>query len=416
MTFDQDATAFVPLYSPITTGTYRPTENPTNVMAQLPAVALGETGVPGAPKAPYSTNLSALIGSPPNGTWALWVVDTVELDGGYISNGWVLHISSGQQVESDSDLEVTVNSAPLVATLSNTLTYTITVTNFGPSTATNVTITDPIPDGAMYVTNANTCDCATLTNGVVTFTVPVMAVGAGAAFQVEIMPTNLLTMTNIVTALANQPDPNSNNIVATINSVGPPSADVGVGMTGSPNPVVTGGNVTYVITVTNGGPSTAATVTAVDVLPAGFLPSSITPSIGTATNVNGTVTWNIGNLSPTTGVAGPTLTIVAQAAASGVGLNSVTVNSPIFDPLKLNNYAAVKTDVAAVALTLNSVGGTYTLSWPAGSGFVLQGAVELPPNGTWVTINPQPPVVSGLNVYTLPGNSGNHFFRLVSSP
>ena len=230
------------------------------------------------------------------------------------------------------------------------------------------------------------------------------------------MPTNLLTMTNIVTALANQPDPNSNNIVATINSVGPPSADVGVGMTGSPNPVVTGGNVTYVITVTNGGPSTAATVTAVDVLPAGFLPSSITPSIGTATNVNGTVTWNIGNLSPTTGVAGPTLTIVAQAAASGVGLNSVTVNSPIFDPLKLNNYAAVKTDVAAVALTLNSVGGTYTLSWPAGSGFVLQGAVELPPNGTWVTINPQPPVVSGLNVYTLPGNSGNHFFRLVSSP
>ena len=47
MTFDQDATAFVPRYAPITNGTYRPTSNPTNVMGQLPPVPLGVVGVPG---------------------------------------------------------------------------------------------------------------------------------------------------------------------------------------------------------------------------------------------------------------------------------------------------------------------------------------------------------------------------------
>jgi uncharacterized delta-60 repeat protein/uncharacterized repeat protein (TIGR01451 family) len=417
MTFDQDATAFVPLYTPMTSGTYRPTSNPTNVMGQLPPVLLGELGVPEAPKAPYTTNLSALIGSPPNGTWALWVVDTVTLDSGYISNGWILNLSSGQQVESDSDLEVAVSSAPAVATLSNTLTYSITVTNYGPSIATNVTVTDPIPNGALYETNANSCDCATLTNGELTFTVPTLAVGAGAAFDVEIMPTNLLTMINVVTALANQPNPNSNNIVTTVNPVSPPSADVGVGITEAPNPVVMGSDVTFVITVTNGGPSTAAAVTAVDLLPPGFVPLTITPSIGTASNLNGTITWNIGDMSASPSAAGPTLTIVAQAAVAGIGLDSVTVSSPVFDPYKLNNYAAVKIDVGTVMLTLNSVGGTYTLTWPAGTGFVLQGAVNLPPLGTWVSItNPPPPVVNGQYVYTLPGNNGYHFFRLMSSP
>jgi uncharacterized repeat protein (TIGR01451 family) len=188
-------------------------------------------------------------------------------------------------------------------------------------------------------------------------------------------------------------------------------------MTGAPNPVLVGGDVTYVITVTNGGPSTAAAVTAVDLLPAGFVPLTITPSIGTVSNVNGTITWNIGDMSASTSAAGPTLTIVAQAAVAGVGLNSVTVSSPVFDPFKLNTYAAVKTDVSTAMLTLNSVGGTYTLTWPVGTGFVLQGAVALPPIGAWVSItNPPPPVVNGQNVYTLPGNNGYHFFRLSSSP
>jgi uncharacterized repeat protein (TIGR01451 family)/uncharacterized delta-60 repeat protein len=410
LTFDQSAGGYVPLTNAITNGTYLPTTNSANVMAELPTVPLGEQGVPPAPIAPYSANLSAFVGGQANGTWALWIVDTVTLDSGVISNGWILNISSGAAVEADSDLELAVSPTPIAATISNVLTYAITVTNFGPSPATNVVLNDTLPAGVIYVTN--TCNCATSTNGGLTFTLPTLAVGAGAAFNVVVMPTNLGYITNIVTALANQPDPNSNNVVATLSLVGPPSADLGVNMYGSPNPALAGGDVTYIITVTNGGPSTATDVTATDVLPAGFALLSMSASTGTSTNSSGTITWNIGDLIASPGGTGPTLTLVTKPMLAEIGLNQVTVGSSVYDPSKLNNYAAVKIEVDEFSVV--GSGTNYSLTWPAAfTNYVLQGAVVLQQQNTsWTTITPAPPVTNGQYVYTLPGTSGYHFFQL----
>jgi uncharacterized repeat protein (TIGR01451 family) len=275
-------------------------------------------------------------------------------------------------------------------------------------------LNDTLPAGVIYVTNS--CNCATSTNGGLSFALPTLAVGAGTAFNVVVMPTNLGYITNIVTALADQPDPNSNNVVVTLSVVGPPSADLGVSMTGSPNPDVIGSDVTYIITVTNGGPSTATDVTATDVLPAGFALLSMSASTGTSTNISGTITWNIGDLSASSGPSGPTLTLVTEPMLAETGLNSVTVSSPVYDPYKLNNYAAVKIEVDPAVISVAGSGTSYSLSWPAtATNYVLQGAVVLQQNTSWTTITPAPPVVNGQYVYTLtilPGTNGYHFFRL----
>jgi hypothetical protein len=66
-------------------------------------------------------------------------------------------------------------------------------------------------------------------------------------------------------------------------------------------------------------------------------------------------------------------------------------------------------------LTVSGVNATYTLTWPASfTNFVLEGAFNLPPVGTWVPINPPPPVISGQYSFSLPGTTGYHFFRLAT--
>jgi uncharacterized repeat protein (TIGR01451 family) len=338
----------------------------------------------------------------------LWVVDDDTLDSGYISNGWILNISIGSPVESDADLELAVSPSPSNPTLSNTLTYSVTLTNYGPAGATNVVITDVLPAGVSFV--GSSCSCVTEADGVATATISSLAVGNGTAFTIQVLPTALGYITNVVTATADEADPNSNNVVTDVSLVSAPSADVGVSL--SPTaPVLLGGDVTYNIVVTNGGPSTALGVVAVDVLPAGFEVISITPSTGTATNSSGTITWNVGSVSPG---SSPSLSIVTEALAAGILTDSVSVSSSVYDPYKLNNFASVKTEVGQTALTLNNVNHAYTLTWEvSASNYVLEGATNLPPLGTWIPItNPAPPVVNGQYDFALPGTNGYHFFRL----
>jgi hypothetical protein len=116
------------------------------------------------------------------------------------------------------------------------------------------------------------------------------------------------------------------------------------------------------------------------------------------------------------GASSATLTIGAQALAGGTQLATATVTSAVFDPTKINNFSSVKTEVALPQISVSGSAGSYTLTWPeTASGYVLEGALELPPVGTWVPItNPPPTVVSGQYTYSLPGTGGYQFYRLAT--
>jgi uncharacterized repeat protein (TIGR01451 family) len=410
LTFSQSANGPLPESLALSNGTYLPTDYG---MVELPATTSGQASAP----TNFSTNLSTFIGQSPNGIWSLFAADEEYLDQGYISNGWSISISTGSPVESDSDLEMAMTVAPAAATLGNTLTYSISVTNYGPAAATNVWITNTLPSGVSCVgTNG-------VTNGVVTFTAATLAVSNGVTFNVEVIPNVLGYITNIAVATANEPDLNANNVRTNVMLVSAPSADMGVTLSGSPNPVLDGANVTYTIVVTNNGPSTATGVMATNVLPAGFIlmTNQTLLTQGAITNANGTITWNVGAM---TNGSSATLTIVAgvnlpeKSLPSSANLDSVTVGSQVYDPAKLNNYASVKTEVYPAMITVTPSGARYMLSWPDVAGnIVLEGSAKLPP--VWVPITNSsvvPQLVGGqtYNTYTLPGTNGYHFFRLKS--
>ena len=166
-----------------------------------------------------------------------------------------------------ADVGVT-NVCPATVTAGTGYTNTITLTNIGPSAATNVVVVDTLPNGA--VSN---------------FTVAVLANGSRTNFLVLETAPGTGPVTNKATVSATTPDPNLlNNTNATVSAV-TASADVGVTNV-CPATVTAGTGYTNTITVANLGPSVASNVVVLDNGPGGLLLSNVVAAlpVGGTTN------------------------------------------------------------------------------------------------------------------------------------
>jgi uncharacterized repeat protein (TIGR01451 family) len=132
--------------------------------------------------------------------------------------------------------------------------------------------------------------------------------------------------------------------------------DLVVSISGTPNPVVVGGNLTYTINAENTGPNTATGVSLTDVLPPNFTLQSISVSQnvypGPQANGGGTLVFNLGSL---TGGSTATITITGSAGSVGSITNQVSVSRT--DPGANTNYntASAITAVIAPSLSINDV-------------------------------------------------------------
>jgi uncharacterized repeat protein (TIGR01451 family) len=125
-----------------------------------------------------------------------------------------------------------------------------------------------------------------------------------------------------------------------------PGADLSVTKADTPDPVASGGNITYTVVVTNNGPATAVNVGLSDPLPTGTTFVSCVASLGTCSGptvgTNGTVTASVGNIGPSGAV---TVTIVVNVTA-GAGTtisNTATASSSTPDPVPGNNDGTAAT-------------------------------------------------------------------------
>src|SRR5207245_1308418 len=114
------------------------------------------------------------------------------------------------------------------------------------------------------------------------------------------------------------------------------SADLSITKTDNPDPVNAGATLTYTVTVSNGGPSTAANVQVTDNLPAGVTFQNASGTGWTCVQAGGVVTCTRGSVAPG---GAPPITITVTPAICGTITNPATVGTTTFDPRTANNTA-----------------------------------------------------------------------------
>ncbi|MEU8075206.1 hypothetical protein AB0B31_07125 [Catellatospora citrea] len=239
-----------------------------------------------------------------------------------------------------------------------TLSYTITVTNNGPSTARDVVVRDTMPAGVAFVSvtpSVGSCTNGQPDGGKLECGLGNLANGASATIEVvgrvavDLVPGTRLFNDAIVSSAT--ADPDNDDVRASVPTDVTASADLSVTKTDSPDPVTAGEQLKYTIVAVNAGPSNAENVVLTDTLPAGttFVESS-GDAVCTAEEP-GEVVCTLGTLA--VGPEGRTVKLTVLVGADvpdGTTLtNSVTVSSTTTDPNGDNNTATTETAVETSA-------------------------------------------------------------------
>jgi uncharacterized repeat protein (TIGR01451 family) len=123
--------------------------------------------------------------------------------------------SASTCVQAVVDLSVTKVGSPATQVLgTGNITWTMVVTNNGPSADTGVVVSDPMPAGNTYVSSTTTQ--GTCTGGaILNCTIGDMAAGASVTITLVTTPSAAGTQTNTVTVAGNRPETNTANNTAT---------------------------------------------------------------------------------------------------------------------------------------------------------------------------------------------------------
>jgi uncharacterized repeat protein (TIGR01451 family) len=240
-------------------------------------------------------------------------------------------------------------SGPASVTVGVPITYTITVTNAGPSDAQTVAVTDTLPattafgsatpsgpDGFMCGENGNalSCTAATLPAG----RQDTITLVANLAANTAANAAPLVNTAAVTTATTNANTGPGSSTEATMLV----QADLSV-TTAGPETVAAASNATYTIAVSNAGPGFARNVALDDILPVGTIFVSVRPPTGftcttPAAGAGGAVTCTTPTLAAG---ASATLTLVVRLRTIATTIQNVaTLSSPTADTTLANNVAA----------------------------------------------------------------------------
>jgi uncharacterized repeat protein (TIGR01451 family) len=106
-----------------------------------------------------------------------------------------------------ADISVTKTVDDATVAEGDEVTFTLTVTNNGPSDATGVVVTDTLPDGLTFVSSDGSCTGTTT----ITCTIGDLAAGATATIHIVAETTESGTFTNGVEVVSETPDPDLSN-------------------------------------------------------------------------------------------------------------------------------------------------------------------------------------------------------------
>lgn len=317
-----------------------------------------------------------LIVSVPSSTAAgTSISNTATVTSSYIDTNAANNTSTvATTVNRSVDLAITKTDTPDPVLVTGQITYTLTVTNNGPSSASGVTINDVLPATLGVVSVTPSVGTVNTVGNNVTVNVGNLAAAATATVTIvaSISDTTITTVSNTATVTSTETDSNAANNTSTTSTTVNPAIDLVVTKTDSADPVVAGNALTYTVTVTNNGPSTATNVVLTDALPASLTFVSATSSQGTATFASGTVTGTLGTLasgasatvtinttvsSSATGTITNTASAIATQTDINASNNTATQNTTLNSQVDL---AVTKTDGLTNVISGNNL--TYTIT------------------------------------------------------
>jgi len=180
--------------------------------------------------------------------------------------------------------------------------------------------------------------------------------------------------------------------------------------------VTVGAHWNFILAVTNYGPSVSSNVYVSDILPAGWLPVSSTPSLGLITNNGVALIWNLGTLPVN---AGATLALNFLAISTGSYTNTATVLSDTDDSNSDDDVAVATLSVgspqpvqlAPVNASGSGAGFQLTVAGNAGASVIIQASTNL---FNWVNLftNISPFTFTNLDSTNYP----SRFYRAVVGP
>ena len=117
-----------------------------------------------------------------------------------------------------ADLGITMTDSPDPQVVGGNVTYSIGVNNAGPDTANFVTVTDPLPAGATFVSASASQGACTQSAGTVTCNLGTLASGASATITIVVTAPAAGTLNNTATVTAGAVDANTANNSASVST------------------------------------------------------------------------------------------------------------------------------------------------------------------------------------------------------
>ena len=257
-------------------------------------------------------------------------------------------------------------------------TYTIVVSNTGPSSASNLSVVDTLPaQGLTNISSPNVPSGVTFTAATDSWTLATLPAGQSVTLELAgTVPSGATGSTYTNTASASATD--ASTVTATDTDTLSAQANLTITKTDGVSSIVAGTPDTYTIVVSNTGPSSASNLSVVDTLPAQGLTNISSPNVPSGvTFTAATDSWTLATLpagqsvtlelagTVPSGATGSTYTNTATASAT----DASTVTATDTDTLSAQaNLTITKTDndggssvTGAVGTTAPGASLTYTV-------------------------------------------------------
>ncbi len=254
---------------------------------------------------------------------------------------WLL--VSGLRVEAQGLPGLQIQVAPSASALlvSNSLTYTINLTNLTGLNLVNILVSNALPSSVQITSYTATQGVATNYSGVIQFYLSSLVNGTAAQLTLNVEPTVAGLLTNTVTfstvyglGLTNFP---VTNLVVQVTNAPPPQADLSVAITGPVQVVITNDWITYGVSVTNGGPA-SANASLTNTLPSGVLFLGVFPANPAPTIIASNYIFDLGTLASG---AYTNLQFTIQPTNSGIVTLSASVGAlGVLDTSLANNLVS----------------------------------------------------------------------------